>query len=76
MFLANDGNYREMRWFSPWTRKFKVQDHDLPPQISKITGQKTVSFGDGIIKTDQVSFGIEVCEVPISIQFFNFPLGF
>jgi NAD+ synthase (glutamine-hydrolysing) len=63
MFLANDGNYREMRWFSPWTRAFQVEDHDLSSELSRICGQTTVSFGDGIIKTDGVSFGTELCEV-------------
>ena len=36
--LAVDGNYREQRWFSPWTNDFEVEDLFLPPIISKITG--------------------------------------
>lgn len=38
IFLANDGNYRELRFFTPWTSK-KVEQYYLPRMISKITGQ-------------------------------------
>ena len=37
--LAEDGNYREQRWFSPWVRPATVEDHVLPPFIQGITGQ-------------------------------------
>lgn len=38
MFLANDGNYREMRFFAPWTPR-KIEEYYLPRMISKITQQ-------------------------------------
>lgn len=38
IFLANDGNYRELRFFTPWTTR-KVEQYYLPRMISKITGQ-------------------------------------
>jgi NAD+ synthase (glutamine-hydrolysing) len=38
IYLANDGNYREMRFFTPWTSR-KVEDYYLPRMISKITNQ-------------------------------------
>jgi NAD+ synthase (glutamine-hydrolysing) len=38
MFLANDGNYRELRFFTPWTPR-KVEQYYLPRMISKITNQ-------------------------------------
>jgi NAD+ synthase (glutamine-hydrolysing) len=38
IYLANDGNYREMRFFTPWTPR-KVEDYYLPRMISKITNQ-------------------------------------
>lgn len=38
MFLANDGNYRELRFFTPWVPR-KVEKHYLPRMIQEITGQ-------------------------------------
>jgi NAD+ synthase (glutamine-hydrolysing) len=49
LFLADDGNYRESRWFTPWTRKLTVEDFYLPRFIIDITGQTTVPFGEGAI---------------------------
>ena len=37
--MANDGNYRERRWFTPWTRVRQVDTLDLPPVIVAATGQ-------------------------------------
>lgn len=39
MWLANDGNYREMRYFTPWQKHRQVEDHYLPRMIQTITGQ-------------------------------------
>ena len=39
MWLANDGNYRELRWFTPWMKPKEVQDHYLPRMLKNITGQ-------------------------------------
>jgi hypothetical protein len=39
MFLANDGNYRESRWFTPWSRPRVVDDLVLPKTIQAIAGQ-------------------------------------
>ncbi|TPX60523.1 hypothetical protein PhCBS80983_g01676 [Powellomyces hirtus] len=49
MFLANDGNYREMRWFASWQKYRTVEDFYLPRIISEVTGQHTIPFGDGVI---------------------------
>lgn len=38
IFMANDGNYRELRFFTPWTTR-KVEQYYLPRMISKITNQ-------------------------------------
>lgn len=38
MFLANDGNYRELRFFTPWVPK-KVERFYLPRMIQAVTGQ-------------------------------------
>lgn len=39
MWMANDGNYRELRWFTPWMKHRQVEDHYLPRIIHAITGQ-------------------------------------
>ena len=39
MYLAMDGNYREMRWFTPWTKLRHTEQFYLPPLIADITGQ-------------------------------------
>ncbi|KAJ3217723.1 glutamine-dependent NAD(+) synthetase [Dinochytrium kinnereticum] len=62
MFLANDGNYRELRWFSPWMKTKRVEDFVLPTAIQSVCGQVTVPFGDGVISFHDASFGTEVCE--------------
>ena len=33
LFLAQDGNYREARWFTPWRRRRVVEDFFLPRMI-------------------------------------------
>lgn len=38
MFLANDGNYRELRFFTPWVPR-KVEQFYLPRMIQEITNQ-------------------------------------
>ncbi|SCU98300.1 LAFA_0G16974g1_1 [Lachancea sp. 'fantastica'] len=62
MWLANDGNYREMRFFTPWMKTCKVEQFLLPPLIQKITGQKFVEFGDAVIRTLDTCIGAETCE--------------
>jgi NAD+ synthase (glutamine-hydrolysing) len=39
MNLADDGNYREGRWFSAWPHRRQTENHILPRMIQKITGQ-------------------------------------
>lgn len=48
--LANDGNYREFRWFSAWTFKDALVDFQLPLDISEVTSQDNVPFGYGFIQ--------------------------
>ncbi|GMM32918.1 glutamine-dependent NAD(+) synthetase [Saccharomycopsis crataegensis] len=62
MWLANDGNYREMRFFTPWSRPYYVENFVLPRMIQKITGQLRVDFGDAVISTLDTCVGIETCE--------------
>lgn len=62
MHLANDGNYREMRWFTPWMRPQEWEDFHLPRALQKIQGSTHVPFGDLIISTPDTCFGAETCE--------------
>ena len=39
MWLANDGNYRELRYFTPWQKHRQWEDHYLPRIVQAVTGQ-------------------------------------
>uniref|UniRef100_A0A3B4GTH4 Glutamine-dependent NAD(+) synthetase n=1 Tax=Pundamilia nyererei TaxID=303518 RepID=A0A3B4GTH4_9CICH len=41
MLMANHGNYREVRWFSPWNKLRSVEEYFLPRMIQEVTGQVT-----------------------------------
>ncbi|PSS15388.1 hypothetical protein M430DRAFT_277694, partial [Amorphotheca resinae ATCC 22711] len=60
--LANDGNYRELRYFSPWKGERIVEDFYLPRSIQKIVGQKKTRIGDALISTRDSCVGTETCE--------------
>eukprot|EP00474_Spongospora_subterranea_P003759 CRZ04217.1 hypothetical protein [Spongospora subterranea] len=62
MHLANDGNYREARWFCSWTRLDGVDQHIVPKFISDITGDESVPFGAAILQLRDTSIGVELCE--------------
>ncbi len=62
IWLANDGNYREMRYFTPWSRPQYVEEYLLPRMIQKITSQTVVDFGDAVISTLDTVVGAETCE--------------
>ncbi|KAL2902874.1 Glutamine-dependent NAD(+) synthetase, partial [Bienertia sinuspersici] len=48
--LANDGNYRELRWFTAWKQKDQMVEFQLPPTIADDISQNTVPFGFGFIQ--------------------------
>ncbi|KAF7370681.1 Glutamine-dependent NAD(+) synthetase [Mycena sanguinolenta] len=62
MWLANDGNYRELRYFTPWAKHRQWEDHYLPRIIQVVTGQTKVTFGDAVISTQDTCIGVELCE--------------
>lgn len=62
IMLCNEGNYREPRWFSAWTKLKQLEDHFLPRMIQEITGQRIVPFGDGVLSTYDTCIGAEICE--------------
>lgn len=43
MWLANDGNYRELRYFTPWAKQRQWEDHYLPRIIQAVTKQVRIS---------------------------------
>lgn len=62
IYLANDGNYREMRYFTGWGRVKYVEEYYLPRMIAEITGQRKVPFGDAVISTYDTCIAAETCE--------------
>uniref|UniRef100_K3WJV2 Glutamine-dependent NAD(+) synthetase n=1 Tax=Globisporangium ultimum (strain ATCC 200006 / CBS 805.95 / DAOM BR144) TaxID=431595 RepID=K3WJV2_GLOUD len=64
LFHADDGNYRETRWFTTWKPSARkgLENHMLPPSIQKITGQVHVPFGAGAISTLDTCCASETCE--------------
>lgn len=62
LFLANDGNYREMRYFTPWGRQRYVEEYYLPRIMQEISGKRKVPFGDAAISTIDTCIAAETCE--------------
>ncbi|KAB7496421.1 Glutamine-dependent NAD(+) synthetase, partial [Armadillidium nasatum] len=62
LILANDANYREGRWFTPWQKVQQIENHYLPRMIRKITGQSTVPIGDAVLSTLDTCIAHEICE--------------
>ncbi|CAN1254592.1 Glutamine-dependent NAD(+) synthetase [Linum perenne] len=62
LWLANDGNYRELRWFTAWKQRDQLQDFQLPADISEAISQKSVPFGYGFIQFLDTAVAAEVCE--------------
>jgi NAD+ synthase (glutamine-hydrolysing) len=62
MWLANDGNYRELRYFTPWSKHRQWEDHYLPRIVQAVTKQIKVPFGDAVISTLDTCIGVELCE--------------
>ena len=50
MWLANNENYRELRWFTTWKQKDQLEDFQLPSDISEALSQKSVPFGYGFVR--------------------------
>ena len=60
--LCSNGNYRETRYFTPWTKLKKIFSYNLPLNIVKSNKQKTTMFGDAIISFNDIKIGTEMCE--------------
>lgn len=60
--LCNDGNFREMRYFSPWPRR-RVEDYTLPKVIQELPrAQRRTRIGEVAFETLDASFASETCE--------------
>ncbi|KAK5132567.1 hypothetical protein LTR08_008884 [Meristemomyces frigidus] len=60
--LANDGNFREMRYFTPWPRG-RVEDYALPEVIQQLPRQqKRCRIGEVAFEALDGSFASETCE--------------
>ncbi|XP_063823288.1 glutamine-dependent NAD(+) synthetase isoform X1 [Ostrinia nubilalis] len=75
MMLCEDGNYRESRWFSCWTKERQIEDYYLPRMITAITNQTTVPIGDAVIATKDTCIGYEICEELWNPQSRHIPLS-
>lgn len=65
--LADNGNYRESRWFTAWTNPDELVWFNLPQMIRTTTGQQYVPFGANFVLQLQISshtyrIGFEMCE--------------
>jgi len=66
--LANDGNYREMRYFTPWyiepgTPGFgEIEQYFLPVRIQELTKQTKVPMGIFAISALDTAVSFETCE--------------
>ena len=64
MNLANDGNYRETRFFTAWkhTGINNLESHTLPQIVREATGQDSVPFGFAAVQAVDTSIASEMCE--------------
>ena len=62
MSLANDGLFREMRYFTPWQGRREQVDYCLGKSISDATGQEYTKFGDCVLELNDTVIGTEMCE--------------
>lgn len=60
LWLANDGNYREMRYFTPWNRPRYWEEYRLPEVVDPAAA--AVPFGDCVLDTRDTALGCETCE--------------
>ena len=63
LLLADEGNYRESRWFTAWKQGTNLHEFFLPDAIRELTGQKLVPFGTALLRSeDGYIIGSECCE--------------
>lgn len=61
--LADDGNYREARWFTPWLKEgledFYFDDND---DMHYPENKGAIPFGVGLVNCNGILIGAEICE--------------
>ncbi|KAM5348785.1 hypothetical protein ACJ41O_008608 [Fusarium nematophilum] len=62
IYLANDGNFRENRFFTPWNRPRHVEKYNLPPLIQQHQGTRQVPIGDVVLSLNDTTLSAETCE--------------
>lgn len=62
LHLADDGNYRETRWFTTWKRRNETEDHVLGQALAEATGQDRVPFGQAAVSALDALVAAETCE--------------
>lgn len=60
--LANDGLFREMRYFTPWQSAREYTYLQLPQILKDFGDDGSVRFGDCILQTNDTKIGTEMCE--------------
>lgn len=60
--LANDGNYREPRYFSAWKKGSAVEEFQLPADVGRVLGQDVVPIGNAILQFNDALVASETCE--------------
>lgn len=75
-WLANDGNYREMRYFTPWMKPddYSIK-YKLPNIIEEINGQESTTLGNLVINCLGTKIGFETCEELFTPQSPNIDLS-
>lgn len=64
MHLADEGNYREKRFFVPYVPlpNYALEKYYLPEYIKKITGQDWCDMGYANLRFQDALIGLEICE--------------
>ncbi|KAJ4359219.1 hypothetical protein N0V95_002385 [Ascochyta clinopodiicola] len=55
LWLANQGNYNEARYFHAWSTPSYLEEYHLPPQVAAALGYETVPLGDAIVSTQDAA---------------------
>ena len=84
MWMADDGNYREDRHFTPWdkSKEGTLEEFQIPKEFNQALynnmfgEQRTVPFGIGIIQCVDATIGSEICEELFTAESTNILLGF
>ncbi|CAF1195531.1 unnamed protein product [Didymodactylos carnosus] len=64
--LCDEGNYKERRWFSPWTKDRQIEEYQLPRFVQEHIKQQTCPIGDAILQTNDTQIGFESADELLS----------